>query len=155
RIAREIENRVVLRREGVVDPKAEAYRDHGARPMSEHLDAYADHLAHRGRTREHITLTISRIRRVVALFRGAPLEEIEPKNSSADELDRAASRLTFWTAPARLLNLTVEHVQSALATLRESGRSLATCNHHATAICGFAKWCHDTHRLREHPLRGI
>jgi integrase len=32
---------------------------------------------------------------------------------------------------------------------------LATCNHHATAICGFAKWCHDTHRLREHPLRGI
>ncbi|QEH34270.1 site-specific tyrosine recombinase XerC [Aquisphaera giovannonii] len=155
RIAREIENRVALRREGIIDPKAEAYRDHEARPLAEHLDAYAAHLADKGRTRAHISLTVSRARRVVALFRGAPLAEIEAGNSATKELARAADRLMAWTAKARLSDLTVERVQAALATLREKGRSLATCNHHATAISGFAKWCHDTHRLREHPLRGV
>ncbi|MGO9600989.1 MAG: tyrosine-type recombinase/integrase [Isosphaeraceae bacterium] len=155
RIARNIENRVALRREGVVDPKAEAYRDHEARPLAEHLAAYAALLADKGRTKEHIALTISRARRVVALFRGAPLADIQPANSSADELARAAARLADWIAPARLSDLTGERVQAALATLREGGRSLATCNHHATAVCGFAKWCHKTHRLREHPLRGV
>jgi integrase len=155
RIARDIENHVALRREGTVDPKAEAYRDHEARPLAEHVDAYATHLADKGRTRAHIALTISRTRRVVPLFRGAPLAEIEPANSSAGELARAAARLDAWTAPARLSDLTGERVQAALAMLRESGRSLATCNHHATAVCGFAKWCHKTHRLREHPLRSV
>src|SRR5262249_44105774 len=57
--------------------------------------------------------------------------------------------------PARLSHLTAERVQSALRRLREEGRSLATCNHHATAVCAFAKWCYDTHRLREYPLRGV
>jgi integrase len=155
RIARDIENRVALRREGVVDPKAEAYRDHEARPLSGHLDAYAALLADKGRTKAHIVLTISRARRVVALFRGARLADIEPANSAADELARAAARLAEWTALARLSDLTAERVQAALATLREGGRSLATCNHHATAICGFAKWCYTTHRLRENPLRGV
>src|SRR5262245_49356660 len=155
RIARDIENRVALRREGLVDPKDEAYRTHTARPMVDHLDAYAAHLADKGRTEAHITLTISRARRVVALFRGAPLSDIEAANSSADELARAAAALAGWISPARLSDLTAERVQAALATLREEGRSLATCNHHATAICGFAKWCHKTHRLREHPLRGV
>ncbi len=155
RIARDLENRIALRREGIIDPKAEAYRDHEARPLSAHLDAFAKHLRDKGRTQEHIVLTTSRARRVVAIFRGAPVAEIEPANSAAAELARAAARLDEWTAPARLSDLTPERVQSALATLRDAGRSLATCNHHATAICGFAKWCYATHRLREHPLRGV
>lgn len=155
RIARELENKILLRREGVIDPKAEAYRDHEARPLAAHLDAYAAHLADKGRTEAHIDLTISRARRVVALFRGARLDDIEPANSSADELARAAARLSEWIAPARLSDLSAERVQAALANLKDRGRSLATCNHHATAICGFAKWCHQTHRLREHPLRGV
>src|SRR5262245_21339108 len=71
RIARDIENRVALRREGVVDSRVEAYAQHAAQPMTEHLDAYAVHLADKGRTRGHVALTISRARRVVALFRGA------------------------------------------------------------------------------------
>ncbi len=155
RIARDIENRVALRREGLIDPKDEAYRTHAGKPLADHLDAYAVHLTDKGRTEAHIDLTISRARRVVALFRGAAIAEIEPANSSADELARAAAALADRIAPARLSDLTAERVQAALATLREGGRSLATCNHHATAVCGFAKWCHNTHRLREHPLRGV
>jgi hypothetical protein len=37
RLAREIENRVLLRREGLVDSKAETYRDHAARSLVEHI----------------------------------------------------------------------------------------------------------------------
>src|SRR5262249_8162761 len=154
-LARRIEDEQDRIRSGWIDPKDLAYRDHAAKPLADHLDAYAAHLADKGRTEAHIDLTISRARRVVALFRGARLAEIEPAKSSADELARAAARLADWIAPARLTDLTVERVQAALATLREEGRSLATCNHHATAICGFAKWCHRTHRLREDPLRGV
>src|SRR5262249_45777748 len=87
--------------------------------------------------------------------RGAPLAEIEPANSAAAERARASQALREWIALARLSDLTAERVQSALRRLREEGRSLATCNHHATAICSFAKWCYDTHRLREYPLRGV
>jgi integrase len=155
RIARHIENRVALKREGVIEPEAEAHRDHGARPLSEHLDAWADNMANKGRTKAHIALTVGRARRVVALSRGASLAEIEPANSSARELSRAAASLDAWIAPARLPHLTVERVQAALAKLRDAGRSLATCNHHATAIVMFATWCKTTHRVKEYPLDGI
>jgi integrase len=154
-LARADEAKAAKIRAGLIDPRELADRDHEAKPLAAHLDAYAAHLTDKGRTEAHITLTISRARRVVALFRGASLDDIEPANSSADELARAAARLADWIAPARLSDLTGERVQAALATLKEQGRSLATCNHHATAICGFAKWCFKTHRLREHPLRGV
>ena len=45
RIARDIENRIALRREGVIDPKAEAYRDHEAVPLADHLAAFKAALA--------------------------------------------------------------------------------------------------------------
>jgi integrase len=154
-LARRIEDEQDRIRGGWIDEKDVAYREHAARPLAAHLDAYAAHLADKGRTEAHIDLTISRARRVVALFRGARLSDIEPANSSVAELARTSARLAEWLAPARLSDLTAERVQAALATLKDGGRSLATCNHHATAISGFAKWCFNTHRLREHPLRGV
>jgi integrase len=154
-LARKIEEEQDRIRGGWIDEKDLAYREHAALPLSGHLDAYAAHLADKGRTEAYIAKTIARAGRVVALSRGARLADVEPANSSADELARAASVLTHRLAPARLVDLTTERVQAALATLRERGRSLATCNHYATAICGFARWCYETHRLREYPLRGI
>jgi integrase len=154
-LARDAESAAAKLRSGLVDPKEFAYRDHGARPLAAHLDAYAAHLKDRGLTEAHIGLATGRVRRAVAIFRGAGLGEVEPANSSAAELDRAAARLAGWIAPARLSDLTTDRVQSALRRLREGGRSLATCNQYAAAICAFAKWCYDTHRLREYPLRGV
>ncbi len=142
-------------RAGLVDPKETAYRDHEATPLVDHLAAYSAHLADKGRTVAHVALSVGRVRRVIALFRGASLTEIEPANSAAAELARASQALAQWIVPARLSHLTAERVQKSLRRLREEGRSLATCNHHATAVCAFAKWCYDTHRLREYPLRGV
>jgi hypothetical protein len=110
RIAADVENRVALRRAGLVDPKAESYRDHDARPLFDHLDAYAAHLANKRRTRAHIALTLARTRRVVALCRGAALGDIEPANSGPQESGRAAVALARWIAPARLSHLATEPV---------------------------------------------
>jgi hypothetical protein len=54
RIARDIENKVALRREGVVDPKAEVYRDHEAKPLADHICGVAsrpDRQGTHGKTR--------------------------------------------------------------------------------------------------------
>jgi hypothetical protein len=67
RIARDIENRVALRREGVVDPREEAYRDHEARPLAGHLGDFERALAAKGGTAAHTKVTVSRARRMLDL----------------------------------------------------------------------------------------
>jgi integrase len=63
--------------------------------------------------------------------------------------------LTGYLEAARLGDLTPARVQEALATLRLHGRSLATCNHHRTAIRGFTRWAWKDGRLRDDPLNGV
>ncbi len=143
-------------RGGWIDQKDLTYRDHQARPLSEHFSAYADHLASKGATPKHIELSTGRARRVVAIILGAKLADIDPpKNAKRSELAGYETTLTKWVAPARLSDLTAERVQKSLATLRGEGRSLGTCNHYRTAIKAFAKWCYDTHRTKEDALRGV
>ena len=138
------------------DPKDLAQRDHQARPLSEHFTAYAAHLASKGATPKHIELSTGRARRVVAIILGARLAEIDPpKNAKRPQVAAFEVKLTEWVASARLSDLTAERVQKALATLREEGRSLGTCNHYRTAIKAFSKWCYDTHRTKEDVLRGV
>jgi len=156
RIANDLENKVALRREGVVDSKDEGYRDNEARPLVEHLDAWTGSLEAKGTTPKHAKLFSGRGRRIVALLMGARLTEIEPA-SDAKRIDvaRAEANLTKSVTSAQLSDLTPERVQKALATLKTEGRSLATCNHHRAAIKAFSKWCFDTHRAREDTLRGV
>ena len=156
RIANDLENRVALRREGLIDPKAESFKTHDDKPLVEHLDAWTESLEAKGTTPKHAKLFSGRGRRIVALLMGAKLAEIEPA-SDAKRVDiaRAEANLTKWVTSARLSDLTPERVQKALAMLKMEGRSLATCNHHRAAIKAFSKWCFDTHRAREDALRGV
>jgi integrase len=156
RIARDIENRVALRREGIVDPCEEAYARHAAQTLGVHVAAWIESLRSRGVTPQHVKLHSSRAMRVVALFKGADLTAIEPaKPATREGVARAEAELRRWVASARLSELTAESVQKALARLRGEGRSLQTCNHHRNAIKSFAKWLRDTHRVREDLLRGV
>src|SRR3954451_12620 len=50
RIARNLEDRVALRREGVIDAKAEAYLLHESRPLAGHLDDWRCDMVARGKT---------------------------------------------------------------------------------------------------------
>ncbi len=155
-LARDAEAQAAKIRAGLIDPKELAYRDHAARPLSEHFAAWADSLRAKGATPKHVELSTGRGRRIVAIIRGARLADIDPpKNAKRAELARYEATLADWVAPARLSDLTADRVQEALATLRKEGRSLATCNHYRTAIKAFSKWCHDAHRTRDDALRGV
>jgi integrase len=126
RIARDLENRVALRREGLIDPTAESHANHEAKPLSSHLDDFRKALADKGNTNKHIDLFVARARRVVDIAK-----------------------------QDRLSDLTASRVQAALAALRGEGRSLATCNHHRAAIRGFSRWLWRDGRLSDDPLLGV
>ena len=96
RIARDIENRVALLREGIIDPKAEAYRDHEAASLADHLAAWTKALEAKGTTPKHSKLFSDRARRVVALVMGATLGDIEPGNPTKANIERAETALTKW-----------------------------------------------------------
>jgi len=155
-IARKLETDAQERRRGVIDSKAESYRDHAARPLSDHLADWVNALEAKGATPKHVELFAGRARRVVALLLGAKLADIEPaKNAKRVDIPKAEAKLTEWVGTARLPDLTADRVQGALATLRYEGRALATCNHHRAAIKAFSRWCCDARRAKEDSLRGV
>ncbi len=118
RIARDIENRVALRREGIVDPREEAYAKHAVLPVIDHLNAWVESLRSKGVTPQHQKLHSSRAMRVVALFLGANLADIEPKKPATKKgVAKANAELRKWVTSARLADLTVENVQKALSRL--------------------------------------
>src|SRR5689334_6405454 len=94
RIARDLENRVALRREGVIDEKDEAYRDHEARALSGHLADWIRALEAKGTTAKHSKLFSDRARRVVALAAGAKLADIEPGKTARANIERAGAALS-------------------------------------------------------------
>ncbi len=125
-MARAAESEAAKVRAGLIDPKELAYRRHGARPLAEHLAEFRAHLFAKGDGTKHAELFSSRGGRVVAM-----------------------------AGAVRLSDLTPSRVQAALADLRASGRSLATCNHHRAAIRGFTRWAWKDGRLRDDPLIGV
>src|SRR5262245_36827428 len=65
RIARDLENRVALRREGLIDLAAESFAASEARPLSAHLDEFRKALRDEGNTPKHADVTSNRAARVL------------------------------------------------------------------------------------------
>ena len=140
RISNDLENKVALRKAGIVDPKAEAHAKHAVMALADHLDAWASSLRSRGATAQHVKQHSSRARRVIALFKGARLVDIEPaKPATKTGVAKADAELRTWVSSARIADLTPENVQRSLALLIKEGRSLQTANHHRNAIKSFGK----------------
>ena len=156
RIGRHLEDKAALRRDGGVDPRDEAYAEHASRPLSEHLEAWKASNRAKGSTAKHVDLFTGRAAKVIAIVRGATLAEIDPPNNAKHaDLPKFDQAVTDRVKGACITDLTADRVQKALATLRDEGRSLATCNHHRAAIKAFSAWCYDHHRIREDMLRGV
>jgi integrase len=156
RIARDLENKTALRKEGLIDPREEAYASHASASLSVHLAAWKDVIRSKGGTEKHVVVFSTRAARVMALAKGAPLAEIDvASNGQRANVAASTATLNKYIASARLADLTVERVQRSLATLRKEGRSLLTCNHHRTAIRSFSRWCYESNRTREYALRGV
>ncbi len=123
RIGRDIENRVALRREGLIDPADESYAAHEARPLTDHLADFRRSLEAKGGTAKHASVTSNRAQRILKLARARRIADI----SSSKALD-------------------------AMAALRDEGLSTETINHHIRAVKGFSRWLWKDGRAREHHL---
>ena len=141
---------------GLIDPKAEARRRQSARPLAEHLDEFRAHLLAKGSTAKHADLFAGRARRVAALAAGGTLAAIDPpKTAKVADRKRGVHALAELLDRAKLGDITPARAQLALATLKDAGRSLATCNHHRSAIRGFSRWAWVDGRTPDDTLAGV
>jgi hypothetical protein len=62
----------------LLDPKAEAYRDHEAKPLADHVSAWGESIAAEGASPKHVEIVTGRVRRIIALVRGARLLDVFP-----------------------------------------------------------------------------
>jgi integrase len=128
RLANHWENEAKLRREGLVDPRADAFKAADARPIAEHVAEFGDDLKARGATVKHYTLTENRVRRVLALAGAEKIAELTPSR-----INGALKRLREGDAETR-------------------GMSKASALHYTRAIKMFSKWLHRDGRAREDML---
>jgi integrase len=122
-IANDFERTERLRAQGLVDPKAERYRDHEARPIAEHVVAFQRALASKGGSKRHPEVTASRALKVLGLAK-----------------------------VGRISNISLSAILDALKMLRDEGLSGETINHHVRAVKGFSRFLHKDGRAREHAL---
>ncbi len=141
-------------RSGFVDLKTLGYRDHEARPLADHLDDWHRDMQAKGKTPKHADQYRDRAARLVAIARGVRPSDLDTGRKAAD-LDRSARKLADALRSGRLSDLTSERIQSALAALRDAGKSLQTLNHYRAALRAFVRWAGDRGRLRDNPMRGV
>ena len=153
-IARDLENKVALRRSGIVDAKDEAYRDHEAKPLADHLDDWHKDMLARDKTLKHANQYRDRAGKVLALTKGVSLDDLE-SGRSVKSLTRTSELLSTTLRRARFSDLNSEAIQSALAMLNERGKSNQTTNHFRAAIRAFLRWSYDRKRIREIPMQGV
>ncbi len=132
-LARKLEADAMLRREGVIDPKADQYAKAEARPLVV-LDAdgkvvdghLADHhaaLLAKGVTRDRADLVRTRVKKVLRLAKAERISQLSPSA-----------------------------VQGAIAAVREKGLSLQTCNDTLRSVKQFSRWLWRDGRAREDVL---
>ena len=155
RIGRDIENRIALRREGVIDAKTDALVTHEARPLADHLADWRVGILARGKTARHADQYHTRAGPGGRVVAWRPPGRHRPAGEEARGPHRAARTLADALKAARLSDLAPDRIQAALARLRQAGKSNQTVNHHRAAVRAFVRWCGDNGRLRDNPMRGV
>jgi hypothetical protein len=78
RIGNDTENQKALRRAGLIDCKAEGYRDHEAAPLPRHIADWQADLIAKGRMSKHAEHTSNRVRRLVTVILGSSPSAFDP-----------------------------------------------------------------------------
>jgi site-specific recombinase XerD len=123
RLATELEDRARRIKDGLADPRAEAYRTHEGTPLLDHLLAFERSILAKGATPKHVHMTLQRTRRVLGLAK-----------------------------VKRISDLSLSKALDAVQALRESGLSQESINHHIRGAKGFSRWLWSDGRAREHHL---
>jgi integrase len=122
-MARKLGSEADLRRRGIIDPRTDAYTNHEARPVADHLADWHAYLIGKGSTQQHADLSRNRVARLIALARARRISDL---------------------APSR--------IQAALKAVRDDGASLRSVHHYTRAVKGFSKWLWRDGRAREDTL---
>lgn len=127
RLGAKIENEVMLRRRGIIDPLEEQIANQRKVSIEVHIDAYRVSLESRETTDKHNRLTLSRIRTVIT-----------------------GSRISS------LFDVNEERVQKFLNEFRESNNlGHRTYNHYVQAFDGFFRWLIAAKRLNANPITNL
>ena len=110
-------------RDGRVDPRAERFRTQGARPIAEHVIDFEAMLAAKGDAPGHVADATAHVVRIVKLI-----------------------------AAGRLSDLSADAVRRAIASIRDSGRALGTCNAILRSVKTFVGWLVADRRVRYNDL---
>jgi integrase len=127
RIAKDIENRVSLRKEGLIDPAAERFAEHEKKPIGEHLDDFIATMEAHHCNPKYIRTTRTYLERIISRAR-----------------------------VGRLSQLTLSAVELALGAIaRDLDLSARTTNAHTIAAQSFLNWAKADNRIRAHELAKI
>jgi integrase len=138
----------------LIDRKAETHRDHEARPLSDHIDAWHAAILAQKKTARHAEQYRDRATKIVAFVKSAQLSTVEAGRRDSEQRKAAAASAGALRS-ARLSELTTERIQAALATLLDSGKSPQTVEHYRAAIRAFCIWADRTGRIRSNPIKGV
>jgi integrase len=124
-LANQLEDEARQRRDGLIDPEAEAWVEEERKAIAAHLADYEAHLRAGGRDDQHINQTIAMIRRFSTETEVESIADIGP--------------------------IGVNHFSNQM---KDRGSSARTIQAHVTAIAAFASWLAAHSKLRRDPLRG-
>jgi len=123
RLAGKWEADALLRREGVIDPRADRWSQHEASPLVEHIGEFVDSL------------------------RSANVSEARVKSAKA-----RLCRLSKNVKADRISDLTPARVLAALDMIRKAGASLSTLNGYVAIVKQFAGWLVREGRTATNPI---
>ncbi len=111
-----------LRREGVIDPRADSFAIAERRPLAEHIADWEAHLTAKGVTAKQVGHVKKRVETIVAKIGATRVSELTPSA-----------------------------VQAAIGEFRKE-KSLQTCQHYLRAIKQFSRWLERDGRVRDDAL---
>jgi hypothetical protein len=76
RLAKELEDRARKIKDGLADPKAEAYRTHEGTLLVEHLADFEQSVRAKGSTAKHVHMKAQRTRRVLVLAKAKRISDL-------------------------------------------------------------------------------
>ena len=125
-VADRLQADVALRKRGIINATQERFAAEARRPLSEHVGEFKRFLTDKCNTAKHVRMTCQHIRWLL--------------NASK------AQAISDLTGPA---------VLRAVGDLRESGKSLRTCNSYLTSIKAFSRWLWEHKRTPDDALCGL
>jgi site-specific recombinase XerD len=128
-LAAKLENEVMLRKRGLIDPEIDRLDQSGRSPIAQHLAAYKKALSNRGTTTKHVAMTISRLKFVLD---GCKIEKLKDINRD-----------------------TVSDFLHGLRTREKKPIGPRTFNHYIQTLDGFCRWLMTTSRMSRNPVVGV